>query len=303
MGRLLKNLLYMLFVSVLATIFGALTAIGVSAVGETFTVNNADSVPITYKVTSDTLHEVMAVDYKDSRYGPTTEIALPETVMHSNCMQYTVTSIDHSLFKGSDIKSVEIPGSVKIIPDSAFEDCYNLESVKLQNGVEYIGNSAFKNSGLTSIKIPDSVTHIGDNAFSSCSNLTKVISCSSSPATLGQEVFECNNYDNLKINIQASSMDDYIKAGWSEKSLQPFVFEQDTIEGVPIKYTVLTLDEISKTGTLEVSGLNESCSGNLTIPETIKYNGFNFIVTCIGYSAFSWCNLTSIKLPDSITTI
>ena len=45
-------------------------------------------------------------------------------------------------------------------------------------------------------------------------------------------------------------------------------------------------------------------SGEVTIPETVTYNGTTYSVTSIGGSAFSWCSsLTSITIPNSVTSI
>ncbi len=45
-------------------------------------------------------------------------------------------------------------------------------------------------------------------------------------------------------------------------------------------------------------------SGDVTIPETVTYNGTTYSVTSIGYQAFFSCSgLTSVNIPNSVTTI
>ena len=45
-------------------------------------------------------------------------------------------------------------------------------------------------------------------------------------------------------------------------------------------------------------------SGDITIPETVDYDGKTYSVTSIGEEAFSWCSgLTSITIPNSVTSI
>lgn len=53
-----------------------------------------------------------------------------------------------------------------------------------------------------------------------------------------------------------------------------------------------------------VVGQNPNASGDITIPETITYDGVEYTVTEIGWCAFQDCkNLTNISLPKTITTI
>lgn len=44
-------------------------------------------------------------------------------------------------------------------------------------------------------------------------------------------------------------------------------------------------------------------SGDVTIPETVTYNGTTYSVTTIGNDAFCGCSgLTSVNIPNSVTT-
>jgi len=62
-----------------------------------------------------------------------------------------------------------IPDSVTSIGDSAFKNCWSLQSVTIPDSVTSIGNDAFYDcSSLQSVNIPDSVTSIGDWAFWGC---------------------------------------------------------------------------------------------------------------------------------------
>ena len=70
----------------------------------------------------------------------------------------------------------EIPASVEIIEDGAFQDCTALTTVTFEEGsqLKTIGYSAFSRSGLQSIEIPASVKTIGRAAFKRCTALTTV---------------------------------------------------------------------------------------------------------------------------------
>lgn len=66
----------------------------------------------------------------------------------------------------------EIPQSVSVIGNYAFEDCFHLKEITIPDGVTSIGEKAFSNcEQLRSIAIPDSVTSIGTAAFESCNSL------------------------------------------------------------------------------------------------------------------------------------
>ena len=88
---------------------------------------------------------------------------------------YRVTEIGAGAFDGcSSIKSVRIPGSVKIIQSYAFETCENLTDIYLEEGVEEIGFQVFSESGATTVVLPKSLKCIGWNAFYGCIKLDMV---------------------------------------------------------------------------------------------------------------------------------
>ena len=78
-----------------------------------------------------------------------------------------------------NLKSIEMPSTMKYIGDYAFKECCNLETVILKEGIEEIGNYAFYHSALKTITIPSTVKNIGSYAFSGCDFTTMTI-----PSTL-----------------------------------------------------------------------------------------------------------------------
>ena len=223
-----------------------------------------------------------------------TGITLPESL----------TSIGNYAFNSCDgLTSVNIPKGVTHIGDKVFAYSDNLTSITvaeentayasqdgivynkakteivcvpekitgaivIPNGVSTIEKSAFSNrKGLTSITIPNSVTTIGDSAF-----------------------WGCNNLENVYYSGKQSDWND-ISIGEFNTGLSHATKHYDnTSKG--LFYTLLEND------TYAVS--NGFCTDtDVVIPSS--YNGK--VVTAIGNHAFSWCAITSITIPDSITSI
>ena len=67
-----------------------------------------------------------------------------------------------------------------------------------------------------------------------------------------------------------------------------------------IYYDILSSDD----KTVEVTFGGEDYSGNVTIPETVTYEGSEYWVTAIGYGAFYDCSgLRLVTIPNSVTSI
>ena len=64
-----------------------------------------------------------------------------------------------------------------------------------------------------------------------------------------------------------------------------------------IKYYMLS------STTVEVDDCPNGITGDVTIPETVTYGGSAYSVTSIGYAAFYDCSMTSISIPNSVTSI
>ncbi len=88
-----------------------------------------------------------------------------------------------------------IPEGVTVINGTTFYGCSGLTSIAIPDGVTSIGAWAFRGcSGLISITIPDGVTSIGDYAFYGCSSLTGELVIPSGITSLGSYVFYgCRN--------------------------------------------------------------------------------------------------------------
>ncbi len=74
------------------------------------------------------------------------------------------------------------------------------------------------------------------------------------------------------------------------------------VNGIFYNITTPTAKEVEVT--YETNEYTASYSGDIVVPSSVSYNGEQYIVTAIGEAAFYDCeNLTSITLPNSLTTI
>ena len=112
---------------------------------------------------------------------------------------------------------------------SWFVNCKNLTAIELPSTTKRIGGYAFQNCDLREIEIPAAVENIEEYAFSNNVHMKTVRCLSSTPATLGKDVFgytfiEMVNYvpvskvklpEGFKIYVPAEAVDTY-KEKWAD---------------------------------------------------------------------------------------
>ena len=102
----------------------------------------------------------------------------------------SVTSIGSNAFQNTTgITSVTIGNGVTAIGAYTFENATALTSVTIGSGVGTIGSRAFHNTALAAITIPSNVTTIESEAFYQSSGLANVTIMSSTPPSVGGDVF------------------------------------------------------------------------------------------------------------------
>lgn len=88
------------------------------------------------------------------------------TYLESVIIGANVTELSAGAFLDfTALSKVEFKGTLKVIPENAFNGCEALTSFTFPQGLEEIGKSAFYMCGLKSLRIPDTVKKVGDGAF------------------------------------------------------------------------------------------------------------------------------------------
>lgn len=164
----------------------------------------------------------------------------------------------------------------KIVPESIFQNCKNLQHVDLSNMTE-IGKWAFENSALTDISIPASVTKICAHAFRYCSALKTLEFVAGTPEkalVLETEAFyECGKMDLANDGVLPSRI---------------ISIAARTFQGCGI--TKLTLPANEK-----LTGVNRKLEFNGVLTEDMG---------ALGYGAFFGCSkLTDLTIPANVTVI
>lgn len=159
------------------------------------------------------------------------------------------------------------PKTVTITKYTGTESTVILPSTINSWPVTKIGEDAFQdNTTITSVTIPDSVTEIGSNAFAGCTNLTSVN-------------YE-GDWSNLTIQSGNPAVEDAAKDAANEQ-LFDFAFTPDN--------TAVIVNNYRCKGT----------AADVTIPS--RYKGKP--VTAINNAAFPNSAVTSVTIPDSVTSI
>lgn len=180
------------------------------------------------------------------------------------------------------------PKTVTITKYTGTESTVILPSTINSWPVTKIGEDALKdNTTITSVTIPASVTEIGSNAFAGCTNLTSV--------TYG------GDWSNLTIQSGNPAVEDAAKDA-ANAQLFDFAFTPDNTAVIVIRYkgtaadvTIPSRYKGKPVTMIDHAAFYNSAVTSVTIPDS---------VTSIPDSAFGFCSqLTNISIPNSVTYI
>lgn len=186
---------------------------------------------------------------------------------------YSVTELKNAMLEAFSIQPKEL-----VIPSSAK---FTFEGKEYVVSVTSIGESVAEwNANTESVTIPASIENIASDVFANYKKLTTVNILGSTPAKIGDNVFN----KNATIFVPAGTKEVYQKA-WPEYSSNI----KESIAGVTFDEGNFQFQggEDQKLTLLSYNGWDEK---EVTIPEEIVHNGSSYPVTCIAENAFSSCS-------------
>lgn len=216
-----------------------------------------------------------------------TKIYLPDGDTESG---YFITDINRYYFENCyNLQSVKLPKYLSNIAEESFKNCSSLTSIKFYSALSNISNSAFKNcTSLRSVEIsPEGVDkdgyevtlYISKSAFENCSSLTS-ISLPHHLGNVGDYAFKnCSSLTSIEFPVYDSEADS--TAGWG--------IGENAFENC----TSLTSVEITNGLTIDDNVFKDCINlSNVVISP-------NFNTGRISSSAFNGCtSLTSIVIPS-----
>lgn len=234
------------------------------------------------------------------------DIVIPPTVSR-NGVTYYVEGIGKA-FRESNITSVILPSTLRIIGEDAFKDCKNIKEVILPNSlIILIGEAFCRCSGLERVTLPSSLRVLGEGAFYGCTSLTTIVSEIEKPFAIDNSVFQAKNGNPLsaKLIVPFGTGELYRNtAGWNQLNIEEKTpqegqtFTAETIEGYELCFQVISASD--KTCRVIYDNESKTIQGHVTIPEVAK----GLTVVEIGHEAFQLCDgLTGITIPNTVKKI
>ena len=223
------------------------------------------------------------------------DIKIPSEVNY-NGVTYTVVGLGKNCFSScTNLKSLELPSTLKTVDNTAFYKCNNLSalvlncssignwfsnvqtmisSVELGVSVKYIEERAFNGfNKISSIEIPNSVLSIGKYAFSGCTNLHEVKISNSVTSIASSAFYACNNISKLHLNCTKIE-------NW-------FSDLKKSVTDIYLGESVKAIGDYAFSDFCKIS--------NIELPNTVN---------SIGKYAFSGCTcLKELEIPNSIVNI
>ena len=179
-----------------------------------------------------------------------------------------------------NLKTVNLPSTIKEIRKEAFRGCKSLESINIPSGIQTLGSGAFMGTKITTIDlshVSNDCIRWSDSLFESCSALksVKFNNYSDTNFEFPDKIFRgCNSLEHVNLPNNITKIGESAFEGCQ------------SLKNIILPTSVKEIDEYA----FKKAGLEE-----VVIP---------YGVTQIGYCAFSYnSNLKSLYVPDTVKSI
>lgn len=248
------------------------------------------------------------------------EITLPLSVetIGKNAFDYTAyyydaQNIENGLLYIGDYLIAAVDGvsadisvreGTRVIADSAFESCADINKVTLPSSLEYIGGSAFILSGLGDIRIGENVKAIGESAFAYTSIRSAQIPLS--VTDMGKYIFSGCTISNIFAEAQTQP------EGWDENWIYDtnvviFDCKNNTSTPEGFRYYMDPTCGIAyhlENDTARVTVQSKFLQGSVNIPSEITVEGAVYSVMSVDAHAFYQCDkITDVTIGEGIREI
>ena len=256
-----------------------------------------DGIEWTYMVLSEAnktckigVSELKYSDTHDECYWDNVKLAIDVNTtgaisIPSKLNDYTVVAIAEGAFIDCQITSVTIPEGISLDEGRAFVSCDNLTSVQLPEGLTSTGLATFHSCRkLQSINLPSTLVSIEDETFENCESLKEIV-LPANLISIGKEAFKKSAISKITIPAKVGFI--HSSAFLVCKSLTSLSVAEDNT-----KYDSRNnCNAIIETATNKLVANLPSAT---TIPSFVKI---------IGAYLFEGSNITSIDIPEGVTTI
>ena len=219
---------------------------------------------------TNSLNELTSIDLSQATIVPVNS----GTALYGTVTTYAGNEIPRTAFFGKKLTTVNLPVNLESINYAAFAGCNQLTSITLPSTLVYIGDYAFSGCGLTSIELPQSVEVMGKGVFSRCESMTSAVINSK---FIGDFAF-LGDYRLNNVSVGANV--GYILRG---------VFNGCTA------LTTLNFNPACRISRIDEEAFINSGLASIDVA--------SLGVATIGDWAMAQTQLTSIQLPDGMTTL
>lgn len=224
--------------------------------------------------------------------------------LHTITMPPTLQVIENYAFAGNpNLNEVVFTGStLTSIGTGAFQNCTNMHKINIPAGVTAIEKDTFAGcSNLNEVILPEGVKEIKDNAFSSCPNIHKMVIPSTVTFIAG------NSFSGSNTRDIDTSKNAYAQAAIGGMAAAPTQVPVPTpkMPGAGYQKTIGKLVyKVTGKGTVTLVKPTSKAIKKVTIPASVKIEGYTFRVTAVSAKAFAQCKkLKTVTLGVNVSSI